>query len=212
VPGEEQEPGQLRQDAGEELDSCEVDLLRVGALFGAAIEAHTNSWFGLGHDLLSEASSPREWIQNGVASWIRCYQTQLDLYRGLCEVAGPTPEDDDDLFNGTVGADVFFTVDAFAEGTDPIPTAIPPGELGNVTVAPPAQFGNVIVASGAALAPHIRLTLSADGAGNKVVMVGLVGLSANPNPLPPGRRRATTLIWPGGSMRVIATRRRRRAV
>ena len=188
----------LRKEAAEEVELCGVDLQRVGGLFGTALQAHASSWFTLGKDLLSDASSPKTWVQNGVASWIRCYETQLNLYRGICEVASPSqsargPDERPVLRDG----DLHLALDFHAEGTDPFETPIPPGQINNVQVA-----------KGDFLAPHIRLTLSADG---KTVLLGLVGLGAPRDPLPPGRRRITTLVWPGGSMKVIAHRHRENA-
>ena len=86
MSGEDDDLAGLRHKAAEEVDLCYVDLLHIGSLFGTAIEAHSDRLFALGHDLLSDRSSPENWIRNGVASWIRCYDAQVELYRGLCDV------------------------------------------------------------------------------------------------------------------------------
>ncbi|HXU04761.1 MAG TPA: hypothetical protein VN903_27550 [Polyangia bacterium] len=197
MSGEDDDLAGLRHKAAEEVDLCYVDLLHIGSLFGTAIEAHSDRLFALGHDLLSDRSSPENWIRNGVASWIRCYDAQVELYRGLCDVVCHSTTGGKKLFNGMRNGNAIFTLDVFGEGVDPFATPIPP-----------AQRQNVTVVSGPNLAPHIRLTLSADDAGNQVVKIGLVGLHVNPDPLPPGTRRATTLVWPGGTMKVTATRLR----
>jgi len=149
VAGNRGEPNPLRRRAAEEIDRCEVKLLTVGALFGQMLQSHGTNCFRLGMDLLSDESSPKEWVQNGVASWIQCYESQVALYKGLCNVICPSPGTDDKTYGGKVGPDVLFVLDIYAEATQPVATDIPAAAIDNVTIAP---------GLGSSIDRHIRLS------------------------------------------------------
>jgi hypothetical protein len=188
-------PG-LREQAVDDLIRCDLTVEAVGGLVGGAVEAHANTWFALADDLLSDESSPKTWIQNGLAAWIGCFERQVDFYRGVCSTICQPP----DPGGGPVGiienGVLTITISVDAENSDPVATNIPVGAVVRFPVPPRS------------LDPYIRLSVSPDG---KTVFLGLVGLRDGGALRPGLRRRLQTVLDVNGvPLRVVAKRLPRR--
>jgi hypothetical protein len=83
-----------RQDAREFLKRCEVRLQTLGAAYSSALNTHTANSFAYVRGLLKDESSPTDWLKDGVALWVSCYQTQIDLCDTTCKALSPAHGDD----------------------------------------------------------------------------------------------------------------------
>jgi hypothetical protein len=184
-----------RQRSIEEVEWVRLTLATIGGLYSDAVETQSWNTYVFLDDLLTDGSTPTEWIRNGVATWIQGLRAGADVARGICsalsEPLGPS-----DRQSGIYGDQVEFYVDGFTEATDPIETDIPSDQINFVQL----RDNNGIPED------CVNLTLSSDDK----VLVALYDLTISKRPLEdrepklrPGSYTAT-LTWANGGSKTIA--------
>lgn len=180
-----------RQRSIEEIEWVRLTLATIGGLYSDALETQSWNTYVFLDDLLTDGSTPTEWIQNGVATWIQGLRTGADIVGGICsalsEPLGPSSPQ-----SGIYGDKIEFYVDQFTEATDPVETDIPKDQISSVDIETCRHLPKACV----------NLTISSD---KKCVLVALYDLTKATEPLQdrkailPSGRHAATLTWAKGA-------------
>jgi hypothetical protein len=164
----------------ETVEGWHLTVTTLASQLAQPVEANTDSVFAFLDNLLAPESTPKSWLQDGLASWIQCFKAQADLYQGICATvcdSSAVPSG-----NGSPpvlvrpGDNLRIALDQFAEATDPYVIDIPVATPGAVK----PTIDRIKGAGVKALFPeNIDLSVSSDG---KAILVALARLKTKLSP------------------------------
>jgi hypothetical protein len=193
-------PGKLRKESIETLEGWHLKVTTLASQLAQPVEANTDSLFAFLDNLLAPQSTPKSWLQDGLASWIQCFKTQADLYRDICatvcDSSAAVPSGNGNPPKVRPGDNLRIALDQFAEATDPYVIDIPVATPGAVR----PTMDRIKEAGVKALFPeNIDLSVSSDG---KAILVALARLKTKLSPNNPdgnyysaGGTYGATLTW-----------------